>query len=300
MNTIAETLITPLSPLPLTLNSGLDILVKIHMLWRWKTETQEILDNSGKYFAGFGLEVALGYDALVKGTITPIARVAHVGSHLFRLQAQYNHTAKTYQTLMATVTFRGNYTHKIPLTCGPMTDTFFGTATNRWLRIQTHRLFYTARDTLRLTVRLSLDLFELSNRCILVIESTRADEAVIRKIFINTQEISDHLASQNESLLDCLRKIQPFIKERFHVDIQSVILKLEESSVNPKTISNTHNRVMDVAGAAAGQIGSSSTWMGKAAANMFSRLLFDRPIFNLDYGYCPPSRLRWPKKPVWE
>jgi len=266
------------------------------MIWRWKTEAFEILHHSRSYLAGRCLESAVSFNPFAQQSALPLAKVILVGRRFIDLQTQYKNTTKAYQILTETFVFQRTYDIGVSPTGGTMTDSVFGITTNRWLRIQGIRIRYTVIAILRSLAKLFMEMFELSQHCVLVVETLHWDaESVkqdsLRKFFINTQVISDHLeelaTSQNKAL-EQLEAFEPFFSKRLNIDLTPVIESLKFSPARAREISSTHDDLVEIAKLSAEIAGSVVIeGLAKPLCNMGSQLVIGAPVFVDPLEFCP-------------
>jgi len=291
MSSLIASIITTSIPLPIS--SGVSIFFKLHVIWRWKTDALDILTHKQSYFAGCCLEYVNSYNPFGNQSVVPIAKIALLGSRLLKLQTQYEKTSETYKKLYKTILLQQSFDIHVTLTGGPVTDQVFGVTTNRLLRIQAKRIGHTVIEIFRCLAQLSFEIFELSQHCVLVLESLRWNDQSLkseslRKFFMNTQVISDQLtdlATNQNKLLDQLQRLQPFFKKHFNVELNDVIEGFKLSANRAQELATMHDDLREIVWTAADIGKKVGTAAVEPVCNIAANLMGLPPLIHNDF--CP-------------
>lgn len=293
-----------LPPLPPVINAGVSIVIRIHVLWRWRQEAEEIWQNTPSYAVGHCLEQVLSWHPALYQSSLPLAKIVLIGRRFLDLQNHYSELIATYETLIKTVRLQKKFTIDDRLSERQACDKMFSGPGSRQLRVWMIKAGGSAHDACRLTVKLLADIFELSQRCILFAESLTwngqtIEKESIRKVFINLRIISenhDKIVVNQDKIASQLEKLDPFFQKEFGITLAPL---MKEYGITPKSAqdaANTYGLTSELVKTVSEEVGHVFLNAGKHVVNIGSATLFKRPVFVDPYRFCPGPDVTWPER----
>ncbi len=293
-----------LPPLPPAINAGVSIVIRIHFLWRWRQETEEIWQNTPSYAVGHCLEQVLSWHPALYQSSLPLAKIVLIGRRFLDLQNRYAEVIATYEALIKTIQFQKGVKIIDRVSERQACDKMLSRPGSRLFRVWMIKTGANAHEACRLTVKLLADVFELSQRCILFAEALTwngrsVEKESIRKVFINLRIISenhDKIVVNQDRLASQLEKLDPFFQKEFGITLAPL---MKEYGITPKSAedaANTFGLTSEFVKTVSEELGQAFVNTGKHIVNIGSATLFKRPVFVDPYCFCPGPDVTWPER----